>query len=391
MIRSLFSRIIVRGVIAHSRQQRQTTTAAALTALVSQLIDHSNSSSYDFSSARRSFSSTTKTKDNNDDDDVVGFIGLGNMGLPMATNLLKDEYRVVAYDQNPIACEQGDKAGMEIVSSAGEIATSDQIQTIFTMLPTCDAVDDTMNELAESIPDLSRSDVAANNHRPHVIVDCSTVSPTISRKWHSELGKRGHVMLDAPVSGGVKGATDATLTFMIGYHFDHGYEIAAEYMECMGTKLIVCGGPGTGSATKLCNNLALATQMIGICEAMNLGEALGVDPVTLADVMNQSTAKCWSCDVNNPHPKVAWAKSTPHHEGPPASRDYDGGFATKLMLKDLGLAVAAASDTNVTVPLTANSMQLYRLADAHGLGEKDFGILLQLLKGSKAWPSSTSS
>jgi 3-hydroxyisobutyrate dehydrogenase len=144
----------------------------------------------------------------------------------------------------------------------------------------------------------------------------------------------------------------------------------------MGQRVMYCGKSGTGSATKLCNNLALAAQMVGICEAMNLGDALGVDPIVLANVMNTSTAKCWSSQVNNPHPKVAAAIGTG-----PASNDYKGGFGTKLMLKDLGLATQVAKDLHVGLPITSLSKELYQLADLRGLGDKDFGVLLQFLRG----------
>jgi 3-hydroxyisobutyrate dehydrogenase len=154
-------------------------------------------------------------------------------------------------------------------------------------------------------------------------------------------------------------------------------EKAMPYLDCMGQRTIDCGGAGAGSAVKLCNNLALAAQMIGICEAMNLGESLGVDPVVLADVMNTSTAKSWSCEVNNPHPAVAVAKGGKT----PSAEDYEGGFGTKLMLKDLSLALSAGAEAGVSLPLCSTSKELYKLADAHGLGNKDFGVMLQFLRG----------
>ena len=137
-----------------------------------------------------------------------------------------------------------------------------------------------------------------------------------------------------------QGAQDGTLTFMVGCQDPAALESAQPYFDCMGQRTIACGGAGAGSAVKLCNNLALAAQMIGICEAMNLGESLGVDPVVLADVMNTSTAKSWSCEVNNPHPDVAMAKGGMT----PSARDYQGGFGTKLMLKDLSLALNAGTE-----------------------------------------------
>ena len=148
-------------------------------------------------------------------------------------------------------------------------------------------------------------------------------------------------------------------------------------LEQMGKRIVPCGGPGAGAAAKLCNNLALAAQMVGICEAMNLGEALGVDPIVLANVMNTSTAKSWSCEVNNPHPVVA------SQTGSPASNNYDGGFGTKLMLKDLGLAVSAGKDARVALPIGTATKELYQLADLHGLGGKDFGVILKFLRGKE--------
>jgi 3-hydroxyisobutyrate dehydrogenase len=189
-------------------------------------------------------------------------------------------------------------------------------------------------------------------------------------------------MLDAPVSGGVRGASEATLTFMVGNSsakFVTGtptaLDVAQPLLEHMGRRIVICGGPGAGAATKLCNNLALAAQMAGICEAMNLGDALGVDPVVLAQVMNTSTAKSWSCEVNNPHPAVAAINQTP------AALDYQGGFSAQLMLKDLGLAVDAGQANNVALPIGNATKELYRMATLQGKGSKDFGVLLQFLRG----------
>jgi 3-hydroxyisobutyrate dehydrogenase len=294
----------------------------------------------------------------------VGFIGLGNMGLPMCLNLAK-ETQVLAFDTNPKACSLAEKNGIELAESVEEIGASD-CHVIFSMLPGCAAVDAVMGELMQYIPDSSLS---------RVMVDCSTVSPSTSRRWHENWRSQGHAMLDAPVSGGVKGATDGALTFMVGCDHDDALIRAEKYLNTMGKRVVACGGPGAGAATKLCNNVALAAQMIGICEAMNLGEALNVDPIVLAEVMNTSTAKCWSSEVNNPHPVVAAIKTSP------ASRDYEGGFGVKLMLKDLGLAVEAARDAGVALPLTSTSKELYKMTELRGLGEKDFGVMLQFLKG----------
>jgi 3-hydroxyisobutyrate dehydrogenase len=287
------------------------------------------------------------------------------MGLPMSLNLAK-ETQVLAFDTNPKACYVAEENGIEIAESVEEIGASD-CHVIFSMLPGCVAVDTVMGELMQHIPESSLS---------RVMVDCSTVSPSTSRRWHDTWRSQGHAMIDAPVSGGVKGATDGSLTFMVGCDHDDALERAEMYLNMMGKRVIPCGGPGTGAAVKLCNNLALATQMIGICEAMNLGEALNVDPLVLAEVMNTSTAKCWSSEMNNPHPVVAAVKTSG-----PASRDYEGGFGVRLMLKDLGLAVDAARNAGVALPLTSTSKELYKMTELRGLGEKDFGVMLQFLKG----------
>ncbi|KAL7531976.1 hypothetical protein ACHAXR_004347, partial [Thalassiosira sp. AJA248-18] len=187
-----------------------------------------------------------------------------------------------------------------------------------------------------------------------------------------------HDYVDAPVSGGVRGATDATLTFMVGCSSSETFSTIQPLLQRMGKGIIPCGGSGSGSAVKLCNNAALAAQMLGICEAMNLGDALGVDPATLAGVMNVSTAKCWSSEVNNPHPAAAIAIGSGA-----SANGYEGGFGTALMLKDLNLAVDAGEEEGLALPVAGMSRDLYRMANLHGYGKKDFGVILQFLKGIK--------
>lgn len=299
---------------------------------------------------------------------TVGFVGLGNMGLPMCLNLVSSGVSVVALDTNPVAVRQAQEGGAQPAGSIDDIA---ECSVVITMLPGCSVVDQVMESL---LPRLSISEPPTTT----ILVDCSTVSPSTTHRWFDRAQQDGHILLDAPVSGGVKGAKDATLTFLVGGYTasstDAAESVVKPLLEYMGQRIIKCGGPGTGSATKLCNNLALAAQMIGICEAMNLGETLGVDPNVLADAMNQSTAKSWSCEVNNPHPSVGDTIT-------PAKRDYDGGFASRLMLKDLGLAVAAAEEAGVALPQGTQSKELYRMATLRGHGEKDFGVLFKFLQG----------
>lgn len=292
----------------------------------------------------------------------------------MALNLYKkSSSSVLAFDLNPSAMQEASDGGMKLASSVDEIGASCSV--IFTMLPGCAAVSGVMKSLVDA-----RS--SSNHASKVVVVDCSTVSPITARQWHDVWKTNGDVMLDAPVSGGVKGAREGTLTFMVGNSaIDHkigtsaAMDVATPLLEYMGGRIVLCGGPGAGAATKLCNNLALAAQMVGICEAMNLGDALGVDPVVLAQVMNTSTAKSWSCEVNNPHPAVAAVNKSP------AANDYQGGFGTRLMLKDLGLAVEAGQANNVALPIGSATKELYRLATLQGKGDKDFGVMLQFLRG----------
>lgn len=342
------------------------------------------------------------------------------MGLPMARNLIQKKTEsassppenekgenasisissLVAFDTNATARqtlmdhqqlkEEGADGSttttVEVVKSVGDVGAA-ECDAIITMLPGCKTVDAVMQELHEGLAAAAASS-SSTTFKDISFIDCSTVSPTTSARWQTFWESEGHSMHDAPVSGGVMGATAGTLTFMVGSPYvraDFQSSIVRPLLERMGRRIVLCGGPGTGAITKLCNNLAMAAEMAGICEALNLGEALGVDPVVLASVMNTSTAACWSSQVNNPHPAVAAAMARDaagnQQQGPPASRDYQGGFASKLMLKDLGLAVAAAEEASVAVPVAAVSKELYRLASLRGFGEQDFGVLLEFLKG----------
>jgi 3-hydroxyisobutyrate dehydrogenase len=322
---------------------------------------------------------------------ILGFIGLGNMGLPMALNLQSNSGTTVfVYDVNNEACDVAKSKGLHVTKSILEMvelmlhdpeigSNSENLLAtalFITMVPNCAVVDSVMNELIVLVHD---DDVTTkrNSSPKIVLIDCSTVHPSTSRKWNRVWDDRGHYFFDAPVSGGTAGAQEATLSFMAGASKqDIGLQLARPYLEMMGSRIIECGGPGAGSVAKLCNNLALATQMVGICEALTLGDALGVDPVVLSDVMNISTAKCWSNDVNNPHPTVARVKG----KNSPASRQYQGGFGTKLILKDLTLALNAADDCGALLPVTKLTNDLYKSLNDKGLGDKDFGVMFQYLQ-----------
>ena len=318
----------------------------------------------------------------------VAFVGLGNMGLRMALNLARPRdddpsllpLRLTVYDlqESNVSNFFRHVEGMEGLDASTSPSASDDLASlgesspdfVVTSLPTCEASEAVVGSIVRSLPNVGGC----------TFVDTSTISPNTSKKLHHLVSSVSplHQYVDAPVSGGVRGATDATLTFMVGCLSPETFSNVQPLLRRMGKKTIACGGPGSGSAVKLCNNAALAAQMLGICEAMNLGEALGVDPTVLAGVMNVSTAKCWSGEVNNPHPAAA------RHIGSGASaKEYEGGFASALMLKDLNLAMDAGEEEGLALPVAGLTRDLYRLAGMHGYGHKDFGVMLQFLRGSR--------
>ncbi len=205
-----------------------------------------------------------------------------------------------------------------------------------------------------------------------VLIDSSTIDPMAARRVHQKMEDTGSSVVDAPVSGGVKGAENGTLTFMVG-GTDGSLEAAKPYLDIMGANVVHCGGAGAGQSTKLCNNLAMAVQMMGVVEATNLGVELGLDPQKLAAVMNTSTSRCWSSENYNPYPGIV--------DGAPASRGYDGGFGVALMLKDLKLATSASAEVNSPTPLGNMTKDVYSTMDRAGWGGKDFGSVLKFLKG----------
>ena len=310
----------------------------------------------------------------------VSFVGLGNMGMQMALNLAKQredelsDLQLTVYDMNESNVskfmKQAESAGITNLQAAPDLKALAEANPDFVVksLPTCEASEAVVGGIVSNLPSSASS----------IFIDTSTISPAVSKKLHRQVKSVSphHDYVDAPVSGGVKGATDASLTFMTGCSSEDTFQRIQPLLKRMGKAVLPCGASGSGSAVKLCNNAALAAQMIGICEAMSLGESLGVDPKVLADVMNVSTAKCWSSEVNNPHPIAAKGIGS----GASAC-DYEGGFGTALMLKDLNLALDAAVEEGKSMPVTGLSRQLYSLADNRGLGRKDFGVMLQFLNG----------
>lgn len=281
----------------------------------------------------------------------IGFVGLGNMGGPMARNLAKAGHEVTGFDLSPAAVAA---AGVPAAASAAEAARGRDV--VITMLPAGQHVQDAWlgaGGMAEAAGEA-------------LCLDCSTIDVATAR-----MVAAGRRMLDAPVSGGTMGAENATLTFMVG-GAAADFAAAKPVLEAMGKTIVHCGAPGAGQAAKLCNNMLLAISMIGTCEAFALAEKLGLSHEALFEVSSKSSGQCWSlttyCPVPGPVP------------GSPANRGYAPGFATSLMLKDLGLSQQAAEAAGTHTPLGAAAFALYeRFAQEGGAG-RDFSGIIEMLR-----------
>jgi len=291
----------------------------------------------------------------------IGFIGVGNMGGPMARNLLKAGHSVRAFDLSEVALKAVTGAGATAAKSAAEAAAG--VDIVITMLPAGHHV---------RLVYLAEGGVLAVAKKGALLIDCSTIDIESARAVAGAAEKAGFQFLDTPVSGGVGGAEAGTLTFMCGGS-EEGFARAKPVLEAMGKKIVLAGDAGAGQAAKVCNNMALAISMIGTCEAFTLGEKLGLDPQKLFDIMSTSSGQCWSLTSYCPVPGPVATS--------PANRNYTGGFATALMLKDLKLAQGAAQDANATTPLGAEAMQLYSLFAAKGHAGVDFSGIIKMLRG----------
>ena len=289
---------------------------------------------------------------------TIAFIGLGNMGGPMAANLVKAQHRVVGFDLVPASCENARAEGVSVAGSGREAVA--EAEVIVTMLPAGKHV------LAVW------GDVLAAARAGALIIDSSTIHVESARKAHALAGERGLLSLDAPVSGGVSGAKGATLTFMTGGS-EQAFKRAEPVLSQMGRRVVHCGEAGAGQAAKICNNMILGISMIGVCEAFVLAEKLGLSAQALFDVASTSSGQCWSltsyCPVPGPVPAS------------PANNDYKPGFAAALMLKDLRLAQAAAAGVGATVPLGAEAAQVYGMFVNAGHGGVDFSGVIRMLRG----------
>lgn len=290
----------------------------------------------------------------------IGFIGLGNMGNPMARNLLKAGHQLVVYDIIPSAVEKLSSFGAKTAPSIKQLTS--EVEVVISMLPSSPHVKEAY---------LHPNGVLSGIKPGIIAVDSSTIDPHTAREVAAVAAKQNNPMLDAPVSGGTGGAEAATLTFMVGGNLED-FNVVKPILSCMGKNIVHCGPSGNGQVAKLCNNMLLAISMIGVSEAMTLGVALNIDPKVLAGVINTSSGRCWSSDTYNPFPGIL--------EKVPAARDYTGGFASDLMLKDLGLAIESARLSKHPVLMGALAQQLYQLISSKGEGQKDFSAIIKLYK-----------
>src|SRR5690554_5652493 len=291
----------------------------------------------------------------------IGFIGLGNMGGPMAHNLLKAGHQLYGFDLSATALATLSAAGGQEATSPAAIAKA-EVDLIITMLPAAAHVREVY---------LGPDGLLAHVRSGVLLIDSSTIDPMTAREVAAAAAKNGNPMIDAPVSGGTQGAAAGTLTFMVGGS-EADFLQAQPILAIMGKNIVHCGGSGNVQVAKVANNMLLGISMIGVAEAMSLGVALGMDPKVLAGVINSSSGRCWSSEIYNPFPEVV--------ENSPASRGYSGGFGTDLMLKDLGLASEAAKEARKPVILGALAQQLYQAFSMQGNGKLDFSAIINLYR-----------
>lgn len=289
----------------------------------------------------------------------IAFIGLGNMGGPMAANLAKAGHALRVFDLVPAALEAAVAAGASAAASAAD--TLADAEVVISMLPASRHVEGLY---------LGEGGLLAAIPAGALVIDCSTIAPASARKVAEAAGARGLQMLDAPVSGGTAGAAAGTLTFIVGGAAD-ALERARPFLQAMGKNIFHVGDSGAGQVAKLCNNMALGVIMAATGEALALGVAQGLDAKVLSQMMAVSTGRSWATEVCNPWPGVL--------ENAPASRGYTGGFGNDLMLKDLGLAVEAAMGVGASIPLGELARNLYAMNSRAGNGKLDFSSVVKLV------------
>lgn len=291
---------------------------------------------------------------------VIAFIGVGNMGGGMAANLARAGHEVRAFDLSEAAVARAVKSGCVAATSARGAAVG--ADAIVTMLPAGTHVSAAYRDTLFA---------AAESHA--ILIDCSTIDVATARSVGEAAAEKALMMVDAPVSGGTAAADGGTLTFMVGGP-DTAFEAARPLLEIMGKAVIHAGGAGMGQAAKICNNMILGATMVATAEAFVLAEKLGLDAQTFFDISSKASGQSWSmtsyCPVPGPVPSA------------PSNRDFEGGFQTALMLKDMKLAVEAAQASDTSVPMAANAASLYQAFVGLGGAKKDFSAIIQLLRGN---------
>lgn len=287
----------------------------------------------------------------------IAFIGLGNMGGGMAANLVKAGHAVNAFDLSADALARAQENGCATFTSVRDAV--DGVDAVVSMLPNGKIVDSVF-----------ATDVLGHAPKGAILLDCSTIDVDTARKVTADAVAAGYDMVDAPVSGGIAAANGGTLTFMVG-GTDTAFARAEPILSAMGKAVIHAGGSGAGQAAKICNNMLLGASMIATCETFAMAEKLGLDLQTFYDISSKASGQNWSMTSYCPVPGV----------GPtsPADNDYQGGFATALMLKDLKLAMEAAQSVNADVPMGARAAELYAQFDADGKGGLDFSAIIKTL------------
>ena len=300
----------------------------------------------------------------------IGFVGLGNMGGPMAANLAAAGYQLKVFDLMPEAVARvlQSPGASRITSVDSAQAAATDVDVFISMLPAGRHVASLYLGTDEQ-PGIMQSFAPGT-----LLIDSSTIDAQTSRQVAAAAAERGLPMLDAPVSGGTAGAEGGTLTFIVGGS-EAALKQAREALEVMGANIFHAGDSGSGQVAKICNNMLLAVHMAGTAEALALGVKNGLDPAVLSQIMKESSGGNWSLNVYNPFPGVM--------EGVPASRGYSGGFLVDLMTKDLGLAVATAEQSESRIPLGSLAKQLYGLhRDANDAGRLDFSSIQMLFESS---------
>ncbi|HXT82095.1 MAG TPA: 3-hydroxyisobutyrate dehydrogenase [Acetobacteraceae bacterium] len=294
----------------------------------------------------------------------IGFVGLGNMGAPMAANLVKAGHAVTGYDLNSAALDSLRAAGGQTAGSAAEAARGADV--VITMLPAGEHVRDVWLHQGGLID-------AVKDARP-LLIDCSTIDVDSARTVTAAAEKAGLAMLDAPVSGGTTGAQNGTLTFMVGGSED-AFARGLPILQGMGKNIFHAGGPGAGQAVKICNNMMLAINMVGVAEGFLLAQKLGLDWAKLHEICATATSNSWALSSYCPAPGPVPAA--------PSNRDYAPGFMAALMLKDVKLSQAAADATGSPTPLAAQALSFYQAVVDAGDGAKDFSVVFRWLAQQK--------